>query len=442
VPRLNRRRSSWRELTATLVATALLGACGISAQSPTPGATSTPAATATAGSSPTATAGGSPTATAGSSASASPSAAPTATVPATPQPTLAGEVDWANWPLYMAIDDDGNYPILDAFKEQTGINWTYREAINDNSEFFATVEPDLAAGRSIGYDVITPSDWMIAKLIRLGYLQPLDYSQLPNWTANAQELFKNPWYDPGNVYSVVWQSGIVGIGYNIKLTGREITKFDDLFDPAFKGQVGMFSEMIDTMCMTILSLHVECKDATLADAEAAQQKLLAADEAGQFEDFYGNDYYDALSQENIALTMAWSGDISQMQLYDNPDVRFVIPDTGGLLFVDNMVLPKVVDHPTDAYKLMDYWYTLDAAVPLTEYIGYFSPVKGVREAIVEDAQAARDAGDEETATQYDQVAQNSFPDADQLTNVHQYKQLTEDEERLWNTLFNRVYGGS
>lgn len=439
MPRLNRLRFTWRELTATLVATALLGACGISAQSPTPAATSTPAATPTAGSSPTATAGGSPTATAGSRESPSPSAAPASpTAQPTPGPTQAGQVQWANWPLYMAIDDDGSYPILDAFESQTGIDTTYTEAINDNSEFFATVEPDLVAGRSIGYDVITPSDWMVAKLIRLGYLQPLDKSLLPNWSANAQDLFKNPWYDPGNEYSIVWQSGIVGIGYNPKLTGREITSFDDLFDPAFKGEVGMFSEMIDTMCMTILSQGKECEDATLADAQEAQAKLLTAAQAGQFQDFYGNDYYDALSGENIALTMAWSGDISQMQLNDNPDVKFVVPSTGGLLFVDNMVLPKVVNHPADAYALMDYWYTLDAAVPLTEYIGYYSPVKGVREAILEDVQEFRDAGDEEDALYYEQVARDSFPDAGQMDNLHQYKQLTGDEERQWNTLFNEV----
>ena len=177
------------------------------------------------------------------------------------------------------------------------------------------------------------------------------------------------------------------------------------------------------MCMTILSMGKECKDATLEDAQAAQQKLLPAAQAGQFEDFYGNDYYDALARGNIALTMAWSGDISQMQLNDNPDVKFVVPDTGGLLFVDNMVLPKVVDHPADAYKLMDYWYSLDAAVPLTEYIGYYSPVKGVREAILQDAQRLpRRRRSTEDADYYEQVAHDSFPDPDQLENVHQYKQ--------------------
>src|SRR5262249_26962605 len=154
----------------------------------------------------------------------------------------------------------------------------------------------------------------------------------------------------GNVYSIPWQAGIVGIAYNPKLTGRDITSFNDLFDPAFAGRVGMFSEMIDTMSMTLLSDGVHPVDATDADVVAAQQKLLTAAQAGQFRAFYGNDYYDALSSGDLAISMAWSGDISQMQLYDNPDVKFVIPSEGGLLFVDNMVMPDYAEHPADAYK--------------------------------------------------------------------------------------------
>ena len=211
---------------------------------------------------------------------------------------------------------------------QTGIQVQYHEDINDNSEFFGKIQPDLQAGRSTGYDMITPSDWMVAKLIRFGYLQPLDKSLLPNWTANAQDVLKNPWYDPGNTYSIPWQAGIVGIAYNPKLTGRDITSFDDLLDPAFAGRSGLFSEMIDTMSLTLLSDGVHPEDATMDDVVAAQQKLLAAAQAGQFRAFYGNDYYDALAAGDLAVTMAWSGDISQMQLYDNPDVKFVIPEHG------------------------------------------------------------------------------------------------------------------
>ena len=376
----NGRAHRWPALAVTALIVVALSGCGIAAQSPTVG---TPT-----GTSPAVATGtpGTPTTSEGPAGSQQPGQTATPQPPPVePPPTPTGQVVFGNWPIYIDINEDtGGHPTLDAFTQQTGIQVSYQEDINDNTEFFGKIQPDLAAGRSTGYDVIVPSDWMVAKMIRLGYLEPLDKSLLPNFQANAQDIFLNPWYDPGNQYSIPWQAGLVGIGYNPKLTGRDITSFNDLLDPAFAGRVGMFSEMIDTMSMTLLSLGVHPQDATLADVQAAQQKLLDAAQSGQFRSFYGNDYYDALASGDVALTMAWSGDISQMQLYDNPDVKFVVPQEGGLMFVDNMVIPNGAEHPGDAYALMDYWYTLDAAVPLTEYIGYYSPVKGVADRVLAD----------------------------------------------------------
>ena len=354
----------------------------------------------------------------------------------------AGTLDWANWPAYIDIDEEtGDYPTILAFQDEHDITVNYTEAINDNEEFFGIIQPDLAAGRSPGYDLIVMTDWMIERLIRLGYLQALDHSKLTNWDANAQDLYRNPWYDPGNVYSTAYQSGITGIGYNPTLTGREITSFDDLLDPAFEGRVGMFSEMRDTMSLTLLSLGVNPEDATIEDAQRAQEKLLDPARNGQFRNFYGNDYYDALAAGDLALTIAWSGDISQMKLYDNADVEFVVPESGGMLWVDNMAIPNGAAHPVDAHLMMDFWYRLDAQVPLVEYVGYFSPVQGVADQVREDAETARDEGDDEWADALEVIAQTAFPDNETLQNVHNYKKLTEEEEREWNDLFNEVVQG-
>jgi len=369
--------------------------------------------------------------------SSAPSEGP-ASLPAEP----AGTVDFANWPAYIDIDEDtGGYPTIQAFEDESGITVNYTEAVNDNEEFFGKIQPDLSAGNATGYDIIVLTDWMIERMIRLGYLETLDKSKLTNWAANGQDLYKDPWYDPGNAHTLAWQSGITGIGYNPTLTGRAITTFDDLLDPAFAGRVGMFSEMRDTMSLTLLSMGVKPDDATIDDAKAAQEKLLEAANRGQFRAFYGNDYYDALAANDLALCIAWSGDISQMKLYDNADVEFVVPASGGMLWVDNMAIPNKAAHPLDAHILMDYWYTLDAQVPLTEYIGYFSPVKGVAERVQEDAQAARDEGDTEWADALDVIAATAFPDNATLQNVFNYKKLTEDEERQYNDLFNQVVSG-
>jgi spermidine/putrescine transport system substrate-binding protein len=351
-------------------------------------------------------------------------------------------VVFANWPLYIDINDTtGGHPSLDKFTAETGIQVTYEENINDNAEFFGKIQPDLAAGNSTGYDVIVMTDWMIQRMIDLGYLEPLDHSQLPNFDANVQSLYASPWYDPGNQYSVPWQSGITGIAYDPRLTGRPITSINDLFDPAFAGRVGMFSEMRDTMSLALLSDGVKPQDATSDDVQAAATKLLNAAQAGQFRAFYGNDYYDQLAAGNLAISMAWSGDISQMQIYDNPNVQFVVPDEGGMLWVDNMAIPNMAEHPTDALQLMNFYYGVDNATMVTEYVGYFSPVQGVKEQVLADSQAAQASGHPIRAQHLQVISQTAFPDNAQLQNVHTYKILSEDEERQWNDLFNQVING-
>ena len=199
--------------------------------------------------------------------------------------------------------------------------------------------------------------------------------------------------------------------------------------------------MRDTMCLCLLSLGVKPEDATLADVQKAKEKLLAPAKAGQFRNFYGNDYYDELANKNLALTIAWSGDVSQMQLYDNADVKFVVPKTGGMLFIDNMCIPKKAEHPLDAHLLMNFWYDPANASTLTEYVGYFSPVKGVAEQVTKDADAAAASGDKETADALKVVAATSYPTPEALKNVFNYKVLNDEEERTWNEAFNEVVNG-
>lgn len=354
----------------------------------------------------------------------------------------AGVLDFANWPAYIDIDEEtGEYPTIAKFESESNITVTYTESINDNEEFFGLIQPDLSAGNTPQYDIIVMTDWMTERMIRLGYLAELDHDKLPTFAANVQDLYRDPVWDPGNRYSIAWQSGLVGIGYNPELTGREITSWDDLLDPAFAGRTGMFKEMRDTFTLALLADGVKPEDATIDDVTRVQEKLLEAGERSQFRNFYGNDYYDGLANGDLAITMAWSGDISQMKLFDNDAVEFVVPDSGGVLWTDSMSIPRNAAHPLDAHMMMDFWYVLDNAVPLTEYVGYFSPVKGVAERVAEDAQAARDEGDEEWAGQLEVISATAFPSDDVLDRVYNYKSLSEDEEDAWQELFDAVIAG-
>jgi spermidine/putrescine transport system substrate-binding protein len=341
---------------------------------------------------------------------------------------VKGQLDIANWPLYID-QKKGRRPTLIEFEKATGIEVTYKEVIQDNQEFFGVINAPLSEGQRIEYDMIVMSDWMITKLVRLGYLEEVDHSRLPNFRKHAGAIYKDPVYDPGNRHSVPWQSGITGIGYNPKLTGREITSANDLFDPEFKGEVGMFTDMRDTMCLTLLSMGVAPEEATNKDAEAAQKKLLEQRDAGIVRQYYGNEYADALARGDLALTMAWSGDVFQLQ-FDDPDLQFVVPEEGAVLFVDNMAIPQGAPHPIDAMKFMNFVYQPEIAAQIAAWVNYICPVPAAQSIL------KKKPGLKEVAT-----SPLVFPTPEMESRLHHYTDLDDQEEEYWNDLFNQVVQG-
>ena len=350
------------------------------------------------------------------------------------------KVNWLNWPAYIDLsDDESQYPSIVAFTDQSGIEVEYNEGLLANADFLATYSPDLRAGNKTGWDVMSPGGWVVERMARNGWLEEIDHSKLPNWTANCADYAKGLWFDPDNKYSVWWQGGITGIAYDPELTGREITTFDDLLDPLFSGRVGGFKDMRDMFGLALLSIGVEPVNSTIDDVRRAQQKILSVPD-GHFRGWYGNEYYDALAAGDLAISVAWGGDITQMNLYDNDKVLFIQPDSGSMRWNDNLVIPKRAENVDGAHKLMDYYYSVDAAAMLSEYVGYFTPVKNLDARVLEDSQAAR-ADDAEWADTLEAMAPTLIPTPDQIAGTYTDKQLTEDEERQWNDLFEVVLGG-
>jgi spermidine/putrescine transport system substrate-binding protein len=355
------------------------------------------------------------------------------------------ELQFANWPLYIDQDDEGNSPTIQQFEDATGVDVTYTEAIEDNNSFFGTIQPALAGGDDTGYDIIVMTDWMIGNMARLGYLEAIDVERdVPNFVANADQTYRERSYDPDNLYSVPWQSGITGIAYNPELVDEEITSLAQVFDPAmiekYCGQIGMFTEMRDSMSLALLYNGVEPSEATIEDAEAAQQVLL--DQAPCVRDYYGNEYAQGLADGSLAITMAWSGDVFQLQ-FDNPDLQFVVPDEGAILWTDNMAIPKGAQHPNAALEMMNYVYDPEVAAQVAEYVNYITPVPGAQEIVSQHADDAEAEGDQETADYLRAVAESPlvFPTEEMASRFHSYRVLDEDEERQWNELFNEVVQG-
>jgi spermidine/putrescine transport system substrate-binding protein len=346
-------------------------------------------------------------------------------------PPLANELLIAQWPLYI---DKKTVP---RFEKASGIEVSYKEVISDNQKFYSTIREPLAQGQATGWDLITLSDWVVAKMNRTGYLTELDHSLLPNVEANIGAAFSDPTYDPGNAHSIPWQGGMTGIAFNRDRVPEGLSSFEDLWDPSLKGHVGMLTEMVDTMNLTIMTLGVDPQDATVDDASQAQKKLIEQRDKGNVRGYYGNEYVDGLARGDLWASMAWSGDIFWL---GQPEIEFVVPSEGGLLWVTPMEVPVGAEHPRDAHAFLDYVYQPEVAADITSYVGYITPVPGVKEILQQRADAAEKPGDRK----YLEGLIDSpyvFPPDEMLSQLRSYKVLSEDEESQWNDLFSGVVQG-
>jgi spermidine/putrescine transport system substrate-binding protein len=356
--------------------------------------------------------------------------------------TKAGVLDFANWPLYIDTAEVGGkttYPTLDQFFKETGIKVTYSEPILDNNSYFAKVAPQLAQGQSIGHDIIVVTNGIfLTDYMLKSWLTELDLTKLPNFTQYASPRVQARAFDPGNKFSIPWQSGFTGIGYNPKLTGREITSFNDLFDPKFKGKVGMFSENQDLGNLVLVGMGVKPENSTPKDWQAAADKLKKQRDDGIVRKYYDQTYIDALKKGETALSMAWSGDIFQANLSaGNHDLKFVIPNEGGVIWTDNMCIPVGAEHPLDAITYMNWVYQPRIAATMAESIEYITPVPSAQTFIGQDAAAAANADDKAALVELS-TDPAIFPPQDVLAKTSYYRVLDPIETTVWNDIFNAV----
>jgi spermidine/putrescine transport system substrate-binding protein len=296
----------------------------------------------------------------------------------TVEQVLKDEITVSNWPYYIDQNDDATkFPTLEQFTEATGVKVNYLEDINSNEEFFGEIQAPLSRGQGIDRDIIVPTAWLAARLLNLGYLQKLDKSAIPNM-ANLEDTLAHPEWDPNRDYSMPWQSYITGLGYDPDKVGGELTSVEDLLDPSLKGKITMLDSMEDTVGLFLLEMDVdpsgEIDPAAYDEAVAKVQKAV---DDGQIRQFTGNDYTGPLSKGDVWASIAWSGDITILQP-DNPNLRFTVPDAGGMTSVDTMVIPTGGDVYT-ASTFMNFFYDPKIAAQVTAYVAYISPVKGTKE---------------------------------------------------------------
>lgn len=282
----------------------------------------------------------------------------------------SGTLAISNWPFYI---DNKTVP---DFEKATGISVKYTEDVNDNAEFFGKMQPLLDQGESGGRDIMIVTDWMANKMYDLGYLQDFDQEAVKPAMDNLVPALQSPSFDPNRDFSLPWQSGMTGLVVNTA-EAPDIKSANDLFDPKYKGQVEMVSEMRDTVPIVMMADGIRPEDATKQDWLDTIEKLKEASESGQIRRFTGNNYTSDMANGDAIAVIGWSGDAIQLQA-DNPDIQFVMPAEGCSLWSDNMVIPVGAPNPTAAYAWMNYVYQPKNQAQITDYNYYFSPVEGVK----------------------------------------------------------------
>ena len=286
---------------------------------------------------------------------------------------VEGELTISQWPLYIDPGDDNT---ISEFEGDTGVDVNYVEDINDNLAFFGKMQPQFSNGDSGGRSLITVSDWLAAQMYGLGYLEKLDYSKLPNVKKNLIPALRHPESDPQRAFTVPWQAGMTGLIVRKDLAPG-VNSICDLFDPKYKGKVTLLTEMRDTVPMTLKCMGIDPEEASEEQWLAAVEKIKGAADSGQIRRFTGNDYYQDLINGNVDFVLGWSGDAVQLQA-DNPNIEFVMPKEGCMLWSTSMEIPVGAPNPAAAEAWINYVYDPQVQADIAEYVSYVTPVKGVK----------------------------------------------------------------
>jgi spermidine/putrescine transport system substrate-binding protein len=343
---------------------------------------------------------------------------------------LHHQVNFANWPYYIDVQH-GKHPTLEQFTKKTGIKVTYSEVIQDNTSFFQKIKPALQAGQPTGYDIVvlTNNSPVFSQIIQAGWVIPIDHSRMPNFDKYASKLVTNPSYDPGNKYSMAWQSGYTALAYNTKFIKEDITSIESLFDPKYKGKIGMMSDPQELGSAGLLALGKDPAHSTPAEWQQAANKLQA--QRDLVRSYYDQSYIQALKNEDTWISMCWSGDIFQANLSGFKDLKMVIPQEGAMLWTDNMMIPKGAENPLDAMTIMDYVYQPKVQALIEDYNNYVCPVPAAKSIIASQLK--------------DPTVANSptvFPNSQIQSLSRLYYQYKNNEDLLkWNNLFLPIVQG-
>lgn len=332
-------------------------------------------------------------------------------------PSTGVTINVYNWGEYISNGSDGTLDVNEEFTRRTGIHVNYT-TFATNEELYAK----LAIGGS-DYDVIIPSDYMVAKLIRNDMLEKLDFDNIPNFSL-IDENFRNPQYDPTNEYSVPYTWGTVGIFYNKNMVeeSEDEIGWDILWDPKYAGQILMFDNSRDAFAIAQTRLGMDFNTTDPADWYAAAEDL--EQQKPLVQSYVMDQIFNKMGNNEAALAPYYAGDAAII-LEENEDIGFVIPKEGTNLFVDAMCIPKGSKHKAEAEAYINFMCDVEIATANIEYIGYSTPETAVRENLDPE------------------IAQSPifYPSEEILANTQVFTDLPDDINLLLDDLWVQVKTG-
>jgi spermidine/putrescine transport system substrate-binding protein len=363
-------------------------------------------------------------------ASASPAGSPT------PQPSPTGPLHWAQWPAYIDLtgkaDEAGAYqpgssPTLEQFKAKYKVDVNYEEKIEANEDFYATIQQQLVAGLPTGWDMITVTDWLAAKIISNNWAEQIDQGNVPNAAKNLRDPLRNQVWDPNNDFHYPWQSGMTGIGYNkTSLAKAKIAEPKSLVElwavPA--DRLTFLNEKRDTFGLGLLKLGIDAdpQKVTEDDLQKVHDDIKPLTDKGVR--FTGNEYLQDFASKKTWAAMTWSGDLASSGAED--DV-WVAPTEGSMIWTDNLVIPKGAEHKFTAELMINFVYDPKIAAQIANYVYYVSPVNGAEKEIAKlDPEAAKNP--------------LLFPPDDVVAGQRNFQFLSDELEAKMNELYSDLAG--
>ncbi len=306
--------------------------------------------------------------------------------------------------------------VIELFQKETGIEVVYDE-YETNEIMYTKIASDPSS-----YDVVCPADYMVSRMISLDMVEPVDYDQLPNTKEHIGEQYFEAMeaFDPGNQYAVPYFWGTVGILYNTNMVDDPVTSWDILWNPKYKGEILMQDSVRDAFMIPMIRNGFSINTVDPAEIEIAAQDLIAQSPLVQA--YVVDQVRDKMIGNEAALGVIYSGEALYCQ-WENPDLEYVVPDEGSLVWFDSWVITKNARNKENALKWIDFLSRPDIALMNFEYITYSVPNVTARE-MIEDEELRN--------------SEIAFPGEDILSRCYSEEYLGEEGEKLYSEAWKRV----